>query len=122
MAVIKAVVTGASGRMGKRLIALLRESGEFQVAGAVERKDHVDLGRDAGEVAGVGPLGVSIVDAIGKALPGAQVVLDFTAPAAAMQHLEAVSQAGVATVHPETAIGIRSRGAAKPPEKSLAPL
>lgn len=98
MAVIKAVVTGASGRMGKRLIALLRESGEFQVVGAVERKDHVDLGRDAGEAAGVGPLGISIVDAIGKALPGAQVVLDFTAPAAAMQHLEAVSQAGVAAV------------------------
>jgi 4-hydroxy-tetrahydrodipicolinate reductase len=96
--VITAVVAGASGRMGKRLIALLRESPEFQVVGAVERKDHVDVGRDAGEVAGLGPMGVSIVDAVGKALPGAQVLLDFTAPAAAMQHLEAASQNGVAVV------------------------
>ncbi len=95
---IKAIVAGASGRMGRRLVALLRESADFQVVGAVERTDHVNVGRDAGEVAGIGPLGVAIVDAVGKALPGAQVLLDFTAPAAAVQHLEAASQAGVAVV------------------------
>jgi 4-hydroxy-tetrahydrodipicolinate reductase len=103
--VIKAVVAGASGRMGRRLIALLRESADFQVVGAVERKDHVDVGRDAGEVAGVGPVGIPIVDAIGKALPGAQVLLDFTAPAAAMHHLEAASRAGVAVVVGTTGLG-----------------
>ena len=98
MYVIKAVVAGASGRMGKRLVALMRESADFQVVGAVERKDHVDVGRDAGEVAGVGPLGVAILDVVDKALSGAQVLLDFTAPAAAMRNLEAASQAGVAVV------------------------
>jgi 4-hydroxy-tetrahydrodipicolinate reductase len=98
IAVIKAVVAGASGRMGKRLVALMRESADFQVVGAVERKDHVDVGRDAGEVAGVGPLGVAIVDVVDKALHGAQVLLDFTASAAAMRNLEAASQAGVAVV------------------------
>ena len=98
MAVIKAVVAGASGRMGKRLVALMRESPDFQIVGAVERKDHVDVGRDAGEVAGVGPLGVAIVDVVDKALPGAQVLLDFTAPAAAMRNLEAASQARVTAV------------------------
>jgi 4-hydroxy-tetrahydrodipicolinate reductase len=96
--VIKAVVAGASGRMGKRLVALMRESADFQVVGAVERKDHVDVGRDAGEVAGVGPLGVAIVDVVDKVLHGAQVLLDFTASAAAMRNLEAASQAGVAVV------------------------
>jgi len=84
--------------MGRRLVALLRESGDFQVVGAVERQDHPDLGRDAGEVAGVGPIGVAIVDAVGKVLPGAQVLLDFTAPVAAMRHIEAASQAAVAAV------------------------
>ena len=102
---IRAVVTGASGRMGKRLIALLRESGDFQVVGAVERKDHVDVGRDAGEVAGVGPLGVLIVDALDRVLPGAQVLVDFTLPGPTMQHLEAVSQAGVAAVIGTTGLG-----------------
>jgi 4-hydroxy-tetrahydrodipicolinate reductase len=95
---IKAVVAGAAGRMGKRLVALLREDSRFQVVGAVERKGHADLGQDAGEVAGTGTLGVSLVDSLEKALPGAQVVLDFTAPAAAMEHLEAASRHGVAMV------------------------
>jgi 4-hydroxy-tetrahydrodipicolinate reductase len=96
--VIKAVVAGAAGRMGKRLVALLREDSRFRVVGAVEREGHADLGRDAGEVAGSGPLGVAVVDRLEKALPGAQVVLDFTAPAAAMAHLEAASRQGVAMV------------------------
>ena len=95
---IKAVVAGASGRMGKRLVALMRESADFRIVGAVERKDHVDVGRDAGEVAGVGPLGVAILDVVDKALSGAQVLLDFTASAAAMRNLEAASQTGVAVV------------------------
>jgi 4-hydroxy-tetrahydrodipicolinate reductase len=109
--VIKVVVAGAAGRMGKRLIALMRETTDLQVVGAVERKDHMDVGRDAGEVAGVGPLGVVIVDAIGKALPGAQVLLDFTAPVAAMQNLEAASQAGVAAVVGTT--GLRAEDLAR---------
>jgi 4-hydroxy-tetrahydrodipicolinate reductase len=95
---IRAVVAGAAGRMGKRLVALLREDGRFQVTGAVERAGHPDLGRDAGEVAGTGPLGVTIVDSFEQALAGAQVALDFTAPAAAMEHLEAASRLGVAMV------------------------
>lgn len=95
---IKVVVAGAAGRMGKRLVALLREDARFRVVGAVDRKDHADIGRDAGEVAGTGPLGIAVTDDIGKALPGAQVVLDFTAPAAAMAHLEAASRQGVAMV------------------------
>jgi len=95
---IRAVVAGAAGRMGKRLIALMREGKEFQVVGAVERAGHPDLGRDAGEVAGAGTAGVSIVDSAGAALRGAQVLLDFTAPAAALRNLEAASQAGVAAV------------------------
>ena len=56
---IKAVVAGAAGRMGKRLVALLHESPEFEVVGAFERSGHPQLGQDAGTVAGVGSLGVS---------------------------------------------------------------
>jgi 4-hydroxy-tetrahydrodipicolinate reductase len=96
--VINAVVAGAAGRMGKRLVALLAESESFEVVGAVERADHPDLGRDAGEVAGIRRLGVPVGDAIDKALDRGQVLLDFTAPAAALQDLAAASRAGVAAV------------------------
>ena len=105
MAVINAVVAGAAGRMGKRLVALLHESSEFQVVGAFERPGHPQLGQDAGTVAGAGSLGVSIQDAPEKALKKAEVVLDFTAPAATMQNLEAASRAGVAMVIGTTGIG-----------------
>ena len=79
---IKAVVAGASGRMGKRLVALMRESADFRIVGAVERKDHVDVGRDAGEVAGVGPLGVAILDVVDKAggLSRRSLVSDISLP------------------------------------------
>lgn len=102
---IQAVVAGAAGRMGKRLVALLKESGQFQLAGAVDRADHPDLGRDAGEAAGIGRLGVPIGDSLAKVLRGAQVVLDFTTPAAALAHAEAASQAGVAMVVGTTGLG-----------------
>lgn len=95
---IKAVVAGAAGRMGRRLVALLQESKQFTVVGAVERADHPDLGRDAGELAGIGRLNVPVIDRVTTALEGAQVLLDFTAPAAAMRDLEAASQAQVAMV------------------------
>ena len=57
---IRAVVAGAAGRMGKRLVALLHESPEFKVTGAFERPGHPQVGQDAGAVAGVGSLGVEI--------------------------------------------------------------
>ena len=95
---IKAVVVGAAGRMGKRLIALIRDSKELEVVGAVERPGHPDLGRDAGDVAGVGTIGVPLGDQVDAALIGADVLLDFTAPAAAMRDLEAASKARVAAV------------------------
>lgn len=111
---IKAVVAGAAGRMGKRLVALLHESPDFTVVGAFERAGHPQVGQDAGQVAGVGSLGVLIGDAAGKVLRDAQVLLDFTAPAAAMHNLEAASRAGVAMVIGTT--GIAEADLARIPE------
>jgi len=45
--VIRLAVVGAGGRMGKRIVALAIESGEFDVAAAIERKDNPDIGKDA---------------------------------------------------------------------------
>ena len=47
----KLIITGAGGRMGKRLIALGIESGDFVIIGAVERQNHPDIGKDAGVLA-----------------------------------------------------------------------
>src|SRR2546430_17707156 len=54
---IKVVVAGAGGRMGGRLISLIGESKSLRLAGAIEKKGHPAVGRDAGEVAGGARLG-----------------------------------------------------------------
>ncbi len=95
---IRAVVTGAAGRMGAQLIRLIRETEGITLAGAVERPGHGELGRDAGEVAGVGAGGVRITDSLPSVLPGGDVVVDFTSAAASLDHLDAVCRAGKAIV------------------------
>ena len=59
-AAVALAVHGAAGRMGRRIVALAAEDARFQLVGAIERADHDLSGSDCGEVAGVGPLGVSI--------------------------------------------------------------
>lgn len=95
---IRALVTGAAGRMGGQIVRLVSETEGISVAAAVERSGHPALGRDVGEVAGVGTLGVLVSDSLAAALPGADVVLDFTSAAASLQNLDAVCRAGKAIV------------------------
>ena len=78
-------ITGAAGRMGQRLIALARQDSEFRVVAAIERADHPALARDAGEVAGIGPIGVPITHDL---KPTPQVLIDFTVPASARHWLK----------------------------------
>ena len=85
-------VTGAAGRMGKRLVSLVNESSRLQLAGATEAEGHPALGKDAGDVAGCGPLGVSLTDDLAQALPLSDVVIDFTSPAATLHHLSQAVQ------------------------------
>ena len=70
-------ITGAAGRMGTRLVAIAKQSGTFQIVGAIERGDSPMLSRDAGEIAGVGAIGVPITSDL-RATP--QVLIDFTVP------------------------------------------
>jgi 4-hydroxy-tetrahydrodipicolinate reductase len=79
-------ITGAAGRMGTRLIALARQAGTFQIAGAIERGDHPMLARDAGEIAGLGNIGMPIrADLPNKP----DVLIDFTVPASMRHWLKA---------------------------------
>jgi 4-hydroxy-tetrahydrodipicolinate reductase len=65
--------------MGKRLIALAIESGDFNLTAAIETGNHPDIGKDAGLVAGAGPSNVKISSAYPAA---ADVVIDFSQPTA----------------------------------------
>jgi 4-hydroxy-tetrahydrodipicolinate reductase len=76
-------INGAGGRMGQRLVALAKEDGGLKVVAALDAPGSPALGRDAGELAGVGPVGVSV----GAELPlelRPECVIDFSAPAGTM--------------------------------------
>ena len=80
MAELRIGVTGAAGRMGRILVRQVTETEGCIVAGASERPGHEAVGRDAGELAGIDPLGVAIVDDPVVLFAQVTAVLDFTTP------------------------------------------
>ena len=96
---IRVVVCGAMGRMGKAILAVLKDrSAEFVLAGAVEAARHPALGLDAFEAAGVGRAGVPLTDDFPGAIAGADVAIDFTHAASSVAHAGAAAAAGRAIV------------------------
>jgi 4-hydroxy-tetrahydrodipicolinate reductase len=94
---VKVVVTGAAGRMGTQIVRLVRATEGMAVAGAVERPGPA-IGQDAGALAGLGPIGVAVVDDLAKALSGADAVIDFTSHEASARHAEVCAERGVPLV------------------------
>jgi len=89
---IKVVVAGAAGRMGCRLVSLVRESSALTLAGALEGTGHQSLGDDAGITAGAGHAGIPITDDLAALMKQGEVVIDFSAPRATLEHLRIVAQ------------------------------
>jgi 4-hydroxy-tetrahydrodipicolinate reductase len=79
---IRLLIAGAGGRMGRALVRAATETKGFAVSGAFEGKGASGLGQDAGDLAGVGSLGVKIVADPAPLLKKADAILDFTLPAA----------------------------------------
>ena len=81
----KIAITGAAGRMGRRIAALAVESEEFDIVSAMEAPGHDALGRDMGELAGVGTFGI-LVTAELTDVP--DVVIDFSLPEGTLRWLD----------------------------------
>jgi len=90
---IKAIVAGAAGRMGKRIIHMIQQNGDITLTGAFEMPDHPSVGEDAGQSAGTGESGVRIAGSLEEVIDQGDVLIDFTAPEATLENLRAaVSQ------------------------------
>lgn len=95
---MKIAISGATGRMGRTVVRLAHEAGDVQVVGAVAAPEAAEQGRDVGELAGVGALGVAIGPDPMAALLGADVVIDFSAPRALPAVLRAAVRLSVGVV------------------------
>jgi len=74
--------------MGKTLIEAVIQTEGMHLGAATERPGSSLIGTDAGELAAVGPLDVEVVDSLAPVVDDFDVVIDFTVPAATMQHLK----------------------------------
>jgi 4-hydroxy-tetrahydrodipicolinate reductase len=82
------IVCGSAGRMGRTLVQLVNSEPAVRLHAAVEMKGHEAVGKDAGAMAGLGPLGLPISDEYAGVCTPDSVTLDFTAPGSAVGHLE----------------------------------
>ena len=91
---INIAVTGAAGRMGKTLIQAILETQGVTLSAAVEQPGHPSIGSDAGEMAGLGRIGVPVVEDLAAVAPHFDVLIDFTVPAATLANLKVCAAHG----------------------------
>jgi len=95
---MRIAVSGAAGRMGRRILALSSGRSDVQITGALEAPTHPAQGRDAGEVAGIGAIGVPITSDLQEILKNCEVLIDFSAPAVSVKNVQAAAAMGKAIV------------------------
>ncbi|MGD2138709.1 MAG: 4-hydroxy-tetrahydrodipicolinate reductase [Gammaproteobacteria bacterium] len=87
-------ISGAAGRMGRSLIEAVHNTSGLDLTVALERPDNTLLGSDAGELTGLGRLGVTLAADIAAVSDEFDVLIDFTRPEPALANLAICRAAG----------------------------
>ena len=98
MSELRIVVAGAAGRMGRALVREVAGTPGCVLAGASERAGAAELGQDAGTLAGLAPLGITLSQDPLPLLAKADALIDFTQPAASLIHAGYAAQARIVHV------------------------
>ena len=81
-------ILGANGRMGRVLIDAVQQDEQAQLASAAVRSGSSLVGADAGELAGIGKIGVGLTDDVAAHINNIDVLIDFTLPEALAANLQ----------------------------------
>lgn len=92
---VKIAIAGAAGRMGRRIAALAIDGEQFDITAATEHAGHEAVGKDIGELAGVGAFGVKVTETLAGE---PDVLIDFSSPEGTLHWLDACRGRGVAMV------------------------
>jgi len=95
---IQVIIAGAAGRMGQRIAAMVDAHKELNYGGAFEAPGNPVIGRDAGEIAGIGTNGVIIGEGLESVIDSGDVIIDFTFHAATMEFARIAANHGKAMV------------------------
>ena len=91
---IRIAITGAAGRMGKTLVEALSLTDDLQLTAAIDHPDSSLIGSDAGEIAGVGRIGVALSPSLDDVVADFDVLIDFTQPALTVENVATCRAAG----------------------------
>ena len=91
---MKIGVVGAAGRMGGAVIRQVSETAGCTVVAAIEAAGNAAVGRDAGTLAGIGALGVTVTDDANRLFAEAEAVIEFSSPEATVAHARIAAEAG----------------------------
>jgi 4-hydroxy-tetrahydrodipicolinate reductase len=111
---IRVAVCGARGRMGKLVVRQISKQKDMKLVATIDAPGTPEIGKDAGQLAGVGKLGVNIVGAdklageLKRSKP--DVLVDFTNASAAVQNIKNAAEAGVALVVGTTGFTAEQQG------------
>ncbi|HYN77854.1 MAG TPA: 4-hydroxy-tetrahydrodipicolinate reductase [Lamprocystis sp. (in: g-proteobacteria)] len=108
---IRVAVAGAGGRMGRILVQAVTEAEGLVLGAATEQSGSSLIGADAGELAGVGRLGVAVAADLAAQSDTFDVLIDFTAPAATLTNLALCRGAGKRMVIGTTGLDADQRAA-----------
>lgn len=82
---MKVIVAGAAGRMGRRVGYMVDQHPNLSYSGAFEAAGSDFIGRDAGELAGIEANGVLIGEGLESVIDAGDVIIDFTFHRATME-------------------------------------
>jgi 4-hydroxy-tetrahydrodipicolinate reductase len=91
-------VLGCAGRMGRAVIGEVLAAEECTLVGGVDRDDHPALGQDLGMLAGHGPVDLAVSTDAAALIESADVVIEFSAPAATAAHVALAAACGTGHV------------------------
>lgn len=95
---IRIIVSGCCGRMGRHILHLAISDEATKLVGAIELASSKDVGKDVGDFLGIGNVGVNITNNLKDIIKKTDVLIEFTTPAATIEHLDIASANGKAMV------------------------
>jgi 4-hydroxy-tetrahydrodipicolinate reductase len=119
MTKLNIAVAGSSGRMGRALLAAVMKDSDLHLQAALEVDGSPYLAKDVGELTGV-PGSVVITDNFSAALPGCDVLIDFTRPEGTIEHLSVCRAEGVKMVIGTTGFSVEQKEVLKAASKDIA--
>jgi len=99
--------------MGGAVIRAAQQSADVIVVGAIDRPGSARIGKDAGEISGVGNIGIAVSDRIVSAARSNSVIIDFTNPEASLGYLAVAAKQRIPIVIATTGFDAKQLSAIK---------